>query len=144
MSSILVQPAQLRKTATQLRSHAQKIDTALQEIDQVLISLQGDEFLGHRADAVQAHYKSKREALLHAKKLVLHFADDLDTAAANFEQADRNSSPAPAPAPAPKPKPSPTPAPTPKLEPVPAPTPEPEPNPVDGKIIGVDKLKKHH
>ena len=138
MPQILVHPTQLRKAATQIRSHAKTIDTALQEIDQVLISLRGDEFLGHRADAVQAHYKSKRETLLHAKSLVLHFADDLDIAAANFERADRGPSPAPAPVPAPKPKPPPAPAPKPK--PVPAPTPEPDP--IDGKIIGVDKLKK--
>ena len=139
MSQILVRPTELRKAASEMRSHAQRIDQALDAIEDVLVSLQGNQFLGHRADAVQAHYAQKKEFFVQAEKLVLSFAADLEVAATNFEKADRGGIPAPAPAPTPKPKPSPTPAP--KPDPKPAPAPTPEPKPVDGKIIGVDKIK---
>jgi len=93
MSNILVQPQQLRQTAEQLRSHAQKIDQALHAIDNDIRSLKGHHFLGHRADQVQAHYAPKRDALLQAKQLVLRFAEELDQAASVFEQADRGGGP---------------------------------------------------
>ena len=135
MSQIFVRPTELKKAASEMRSHAQRIDQALDAIEEILISLRGEKFLGHRADAVQAHYSQKKELFVQAEKLVLSFAADLDVAATNFEKADRGGTPAPTPGPTPKPKPSPTP------EPKPAPTPTPEPAPVDGKIIGVDKIK---
>lgn len=93
MTQILVQPQQLRQTAEQLRTHAQKIDQALRAIDADIRSLKGHHFLGHRADAVQAHYAPKREALLQAKQLVIHFTEELDQAASVFEQADRGGAP---------------------------------------------------
>lgn len=88
MTQILVQPPELRQTAEQLRSHAQKIDQALKEIDADIRSLRGHHFLGHRSDAVQAQYAPKRDALLNAKQMVIHFAEELTTAASVFEKAD--------------------------------------------------------
>jgi uncharacterized protein YukE len=88
MVDILVQPPELRKISDQLRSSAQKIGTALQAIDNDIISLKGDKFLGSRSDKVQAHYAPKREALLKAKNIVLYFANDLQNIATVFEQAD--------------------------------------------------------
>jgi len=89
MIDILVRPPELRQISEQLRSSAKKINTALQAIDMDILSLKSDKFLGNRANDVQAHYAPKRDALLKAKEIVLHFADDLQNAANVFEQADR-------------------------------------------------------
>lgn len=89
MIDILVRPQELRQTSEQLRTSAKTIGTAMRVIDQEILSLKGDKFLGYRAEAVQLHYASKRDALLRAKDLVAHFAKDLPVAAASFEQADR-------------------------------------------------------
>jgi uncharacterized protein YukE len=88
MSNILVQPQQLRQKAEILRAHAQKIDQALLTIDQTLMSLKGDFFLGLRADAVQTRYAPQKEALLQAKNMVLQFSDELNTIAERFSAAD--------------------------------------------------------
>lgn len=90
MIDILVQPLELRQISERLRISAQKIGTALQAIDNDILSLKGDKFLGNRANAVQVHYAPKREALLNAKDMVLHFADDLQSVANVFEQADKS------------------------------------------------------
>jgi len=89
MTDILIRPAELRQTSEQLRAGAKKIGAALQAIDQEILSLKGDKFMGNRANAVQAHYAPKREALLKAKELVAHFAEDLLEAATRFEQSDK-------------------------------------------------------
>lgn len=115
MSQILIRPQELRQTSDQLRASAKKIDAALQAIDQEILSLKGDNFLGNRANAVQAHYAPKRQALLKAKSMIAHFAEDLLSAATRFEQADKGdsgqpggsgNSPAHQPAPAPPSNPS--------------------------------------
>ncbi len=92
MTDILVRPPELRQISEQLRSSAQKIGTALQTIDNDIRSLKGDMFLGNRAVAVQMHYEPKRDALLMAKNIILHFAADLQNTASVFEQADRSQS----------------------------------------------------
>ncbi len=88
MTNILVQPPQLRKTAEQLRSHAQKMDQALYAVDDDMNSLKGNIFLGHRAADLQIIYASKRDALLNARQLILYFANELQTVANVFEKAD--------------------------------------------------------
>jgi len=105
MSNILIRPKELRQASDQLRANAQKIGTALQAIDQDILSLKGDKFLGHRADAVQAHYAPKREALLKARAIVLEFSKDLLEAATRFEMADKGSSGSSVPTPGPTPSP---------------------------------------
>jgi len=89
MTDILVHPQELRQISEQLRLSAKKVGVALQAIDNDILSLKGDKFLGNRADTVQAHYAPKREALLQAQNIVIHFADDLQNAATVFENADR-------------------------------------------------------
>ncbi|HEX2956531.1 MAG TPA: WXG100 family type VII secretion target [Chitinispirillaceae bacterium] len=90
MTNILVRPPELRQTAEQLRSCAQKIGQALQALDKDIHTLQDDRFLGNRASTLQSHYQSRRDALQKAKELVLQFAIDLETAANVFEQADKS------------------------------------------------------
>lgn len=91
MSDILVRPFELRNISVQLKSSAQKIEIALQTIDNDILSLKGDTFLGNRANTVQSHYAPRREALLKARDIVTHFAEDLQNTAAVFENADRGS-----------------------------------------------------
>ncbi|MBL8092503.1 MAG: hypothetical protein JNJ43_19370, partial [Anaerolineales bacterium] len=62
MPQILIRPQELRQASEQLQATAKKIDVALKAIDQEILSLKGDKFLGNRANAVQAHYAPKREA----------------------------------------------------------------------------------
>lgn len=110
MVDILVRPQELRQTSEQLRTSAKKIGVAMQTIDQEILSLKGDKFLGHRAKAVQAHYAPKRVALLRTKELVTHFAEELQSVATRFEMADlskNTNSTSPFPVPAPTPTPSP-------------------------------------
>lgn len=89
MTDIFIRPLELRQISEQLKSSAKKIDMALQTIDNDILSLKGDKFLGNRATVVQIHYAPKRDALLKAKEIVTYFAEDLQYAATRFEQADR-------------------------------------------------------
>lgn len=88
MNKILIRPTELRQISEQLRASANKIGVALQGVDQDISSLKGEKFLGVRANLIQDHYVSKRDALLQAKELVKHFAEDLNNAANIFERAD--------------------------------------------------------
>jgi len=88
MNDILIHPQELRHVSEQLRTGAKKVGSALQAIDNDILSLKGDKFLGNRANAMQAHYAPKREALLKAKEIVAHFAEDLQEVADRFEKAD--------------------------------------------------------
>ena len=56
MTDILVSPPELRKISEQLESSATKIGAALQAIDNDILALRGDKFLGNRANSVQKHY----------------------------------------------------------------------------------------
>lgn len=89
MVDILIRPLQLRQIASQLRTSAKKIDVSLQTIDNDILSLKGNIFLGNRASSLQSDYQSKRDSLRHAREFVLQFADDLQNTANIFEQADR-------------------------------------------------------
>lgn len=89
MADILVRPTEIRQIASQMRDNANQIGQALQNIDSDLQALNGNKFLGNRANAVQSLYQSKRDALQKAKDLVLQFAFDLEKAADVFEKADK-------------------------------------------------------
>jgi len=108
MNTILVHPTELHQISEQLYSSAKKIGVALQAIDNDILSLKGDKFLGNRANAFQANYAPKRDALLKAKEIVSHFAEDLQTAARRFEQADKNKDDISLPLPMPIPTPTPS------------------------------------
>lgn len=88
MVDILLRPPELRQTAEQLRTHARNIARAIQEIDSTMEVLRGQRFLGLRADALQSHYKTRRDSLVGAKDLVLAFSQELDTISNVFERAD--------------------------------------------------------
>lgn len=93
MSAILVHPPELKKTAQELASHSRTIGQAMQSIENEMNTLRASAFLGNRANAVQVHYRSKRDALLRAKELVSHFSTELERTADRFEAADRSENP---------------------------------------------------
>ena len=93
MTDILVRPPELRNISEQLKTSANKIGIALQAIDNDILSLKGDRFIGNRANSVQANYAPKREALIKANGIVFDFASDLITAADVFEHADKAATP---------------------------------------------------
>lgn len=88
MTDILVQPTELRSAGEQLNSRAKSIGQAMQSIDNDMHALKGHNFLGNRANELQSNYASKREALVFAQKILVHFAAELKTAAEAFEKAD--------------------------------------------------------
>lgn len=89
MTNILVRPSELRRISEQLRTSAKKIDSAMRAIDNDILSLKSDKFVGNRADSLQSNYAPRREAIINTKENVLHFATDLQNVAAAFENADR-------------------------------------------------------
>ncbi len=88
MPEILITPAQLRGLAEDLRGRAKRIQTACQQVDQRLMPLRGEKFLGRRAEALQNRYHKLREALLGYHLLAARLADTLEEAARLFEKAD--------------------------------------------------------
>jgi uncharacterized protein YukE len=92
MTDILIRPPELRNVSEQLKTSATKIGVALQTIDNDILSLKGDRFIGNRANSVQSNYAPKREALIKANGIVFDFASDLITAAEVFEHADKVAS----------------------------------------------------
>jgi uncharacterized protein YvpB/uncharacterized protein YukE len=87
--TILIRPPELRHISETLRASANNINSSLQAIDSIMGSLKGNVFLGNRADALHSRYAPKRDALLRAKDIIIAFANDLQTAATIFENADR-------------------------------------------------------
>lgn len=90
MSDILVIPPELRQIAEQLNSHAQQVNQALRNVDSEIKTLRNTSFLGCRAETLQAHYNTERDALLRASRMVIYFAEELQIAATRFETADKN------------------------------------------------------
>lgn len=89
MTDILVKPATLRSTASQIREHSRHVQQALDAVDQIIHELEPVRFEGHRASALRLHYRRRRSAIFRAPALVKEFAAHLEEAAARFEAADR-------------------------------------------------------
>jgi len=89
MTDILVKPIELTTTANDLRTHAKKLQAALDAVDAAIKSLGPNSFQGNRADALQAHYNRLREKIYQFKPMIDHFANDLDDAALRFSNADK-------------------------------------------------------
>jgi uncharacterized protein YukE len=92
MSDILVRPPELRAAATELRSHAKQIQSAIDTLSTVMQSVMAGRFEGQRAATLFGRYRSKRLTLLFTASLVTRFAQELEEAAVRFEQADRGES----------------------------------------------------
>jgi len=88
MAEILVKPTELRQAANELRSHAKRLQAALDAVDAEMRSLAG-KFEGQRAEALQSRYNKIREQIYRFKPLIDHFAKDLDESATRFTAADR-------------------------------------------------------
>jgi WXG100 family type VII secretion target len=89
MAEILVQPPQLKQSATDLRKNANDIQRAVNAVDAAIKALGPSRFEGVRADTLRANYQRLRDRIYSFKPLIDAFANDLDQAATRFEAADR-------------------------------------------------------
>ena len=85
MVDILVKPPLLTATASDIRSHANKLQAAIDAVDADIRAL------GHRADTLRANYSKVRENIYSFKKLLDQFAKDLDQVAIQMTAADAAS-----------------------------------------------------
>lgn len=88
MSDILVKPDQLESDANTIRSHADRIQAAIDTVDAELQKMNADVFAGHMADALRSRYTQMREQLMSFSPLLKQFSQQLDEAAQSFRQAD--------------------------------------------------------
>ncbi|MCC6500907.1 MAG: WXG100 family type VII secretion target [Anaerolineales bacterium] len=89
MAEILVKPAELKQTSTDLRKAASVIQNAVEQVDTAIKSLGPSRFEGNRADTLRANYQRLRDKIYSFKPLIDAFANELDQAASRFEAADR-------------------------------------------------------
>ena len=92
MTDILVRPKNLKTTASELRSSAVKILTALKAVDQIIRSLEPVKFEGIRATLFRSRYQSLSDKLFNSPQVIQRFADDLVKAAIIFEKYDKSDS----------------------------------------------------
>ena len=89
MAEILVKPTDLSHTASEIRTHAKRLQAAIDAVDADIRALGPGSFEGARADALRARYGKIREKIYQFKPLIEHFAKDLDEAATRFSAADK-------------------------------------------------------
>ncbi len=90
MAEILVKPAELRQSSSDLRRAANAIQNAVDQVDAAINTLGPSSFEGNRADTLRANYQRLRDRIHNFKPLIDTFANDLDQAAIRFELADRS------------------------------------------------------
>lgn len=88
MSEIQVRPDQLESDASAIRSHADRIQAAIEAVDAEIQKNNADVFAGHMADALRSRYAQMREQLMAFSPMLKQFAQQLDEAAQSFRQAD--------------------------------------------------------
>jgi WXG100 family type VII secretion target len=91
MSEILVKPAELKQSSTELQKNARDIQTAIDHVDAAIKALGPSRFEGVRADTLRGNYQRLRDKIYSFKPLIDAFAADLEQAASRFEAADRAS-----------------------------------------------------
>lgn len=89
MAEILVKPSDLTTTASEICSHAKRLQAALDAADAEMRVLGPGNFEGDRADALRARYNKIRERIYQFKPLIELFAKDLDEASARFSAVDK-------------------------------------------------------
>lgn len=88
MPDIQVRPDQLEADAETLRTHATRIQTAIDAVDAEIQRMNVDVFSGHMADSLRARYAQMREQMMSFAPMLKQFSLKLDEAAASFRQAD--------------------------------------------------------
>lgn len=92
MTDILVRPQELRQAVRQLHASAIKISGATEDVGKVVLgSALRLVFSGNRATVLTRRYLSKASELAAFDELVVKFANDLEQAANQFEQADKTT-----------------------------------------------------
>lgn len=89
MTEILVKPADLKLSATDVRKSANTIQHAVDQVDAAIKELGPTRFEGVRADTLRGNYQRLRDKIYGFKPLIDAFATELEQAASRFEAADR-------------------------------------------------------
>lgn len=89
MAQIQVRPDDLVANAEQLRGQAQRIQQAVEIVDQQILNRMGPAvFSGNRPDMLRSRYVEMQEFLQSFRVMINAFATKLDEAAADFRKAD--------------------------------------------------------
>jgi uncharacterized protein YukE len=89
MAQIQVRPDDLVANAEQLRGQAQRIQQAVETVDQQILNRMGPAvFSGNRPDMLRSRYVEMQEFLQSFRVMITAFATKLDEAAADFRKAD--------------------------------------------------------
>ena len=89
MEEILIKPVQIRRTAQDLRGSANKIRSAIDNVDAVIRDLSPSRFEGYRANELRAYHRRLHDKLNFAHLLVIRMAQKLEELAKSFEETDR-------------------------------------------------------
>ena len=93
MAQIQVRPDDLVANAEQLRGHAQRIQQAVEIVDQQILTRMGPSvFSGNRPDMLRSRYVEMQEFLQSFRLMVNNFAGKLDETARDFRAADNTNS----------------------------------------------------
>lgn len=89
MSTILIEPLQLRTNAQTLRQKSKTISSALDGVEKLMSELSLLSFAGNRASAVRSRFTQIHGELIGASALLVKFAQELEVSADVFEKADK-------------------------------------------------------
>lgn len=93
MAQIQVRPDDLVANAEQLRGQAQRIQAAVDIVDQQILTRMGPSvFSGNRPDMLRSRYVEMQEFLQNFRLMVNNFAAKLDESANDFRAADNSNS----------------------------------------------------
>lgn len=92
MSQVRVEPDQLDNSAGNIRTNAQKIQLALDEVEKVVASLGEGNFSGKRAEDFRAKYNQLKTTTTTFAPLLERFAVTLETSARDFRTIDNRLS----------------------------------------------------
>jgi uncharacterized protein YukE len=92
MAQIQVRPDDLVANAEQLRTAAQRIQQAVESVDQqILVRMGPAVFSGNRPDMLRSRYQEMQEFLQSFRLMINTFATKLDESAADFRNADNTT-----------------------------------------------------
>lgn len=89
---IRVEPQDLESKSQEIRTCANKIQSAIDLVDAELNRMNAAEFSGQRADELRARYQQMRETLMSFCPMLNRFSQSLDETATRFRQADQANS----------------------------------------------------
>ena len=86
-SQIRITPDQMRVKAVQYREVAEKINSAMNRLEQLMIELQ-EEWNGSAGDHFFARYKNLKPSLIELERITYTLAEALDSTAQAYEKTE--------------------------------------------------------